>query len=273
MTNCAWPAVYDALMKVIYLDRLFLLNLLIDYLLCLVSARVCGLVLRRRRYLLAALLGALYAVGVMLPGLSALARPPGQLVSAALMAAIAFGREEKALRCTAVFLAVSAAFGGAVWAISLAGGRPALDLRVLALAFALCYAGTTLLFRGTARLPDRPRSEIRLRLNGRESRFMALVDTGNRLCDPVSGAEVMLASPHALAPLFPGADLGADPVDLLRQPALAGRFRLLPYRAVGARGMLPVFRPEALSVDGRERGGLLVAVAPEARGEGFEAIL
>lgn len=260
-------------MEVIYLDRLFLLNALTDYLLCLVSARCCGLVLRRRRYLLAAIFGALYAVCAVLPGPSAVAGPPGKLAAGLLMAWIAFGCEEKRLRCAAVFFGVSAAFGGAVWAISLAGGRPALDLRVLALSFALCYGGTTLLFRGAARLPDRPREEVCLRFGGRESRFMALRDTGNQLCDPVSGEAVMLASPHALAPLFPGVDLGADPVALLRQPSLRGLFRLLPYRAVGAQGLLPVFRPDFLLVGGTARGDLLVAVAPEAGGDGFEAIL
>lgn len=55
-------------MDVIYLDRLFGLNLLLDYCLMLASARVCGVVLRRARYLLAALTGALYAAVMVLPG-------------------------------------------------------------------------------------------------------------------------------------------------------------------------------------------------------------
>ena len=45
-------------MEVIYIDSLFFLNLGVDYLLCLAAARICGLYLRRRRYVLAALLGA-----------------------------------------------------------------------------------------------------------------------------------------------------------------------------------------------------------------------
>ena len=257
-------------MEVIYVDRLFLLNLLIDYLLLLLSARVCGLVLKRRRYWLAAALGALYAVLTLLPELRVLAGAAGKLGTAGLMAAIAYGSEARPLRCGAVFLCVAAAFGGGLWALSLAGGYPRFDARVLLLSFALCYAGLRLLFHGRARLPDVPRAEVCVRLGGRESRFRALIDTGNRLCDPLSGAEVLLASPHALAPLFPGLDLGADAV------ALAGAghgFRLIPYRAVGGRGLLAVFRPEALSVGGRERRDLLVAVAPEAGGDGFEGIV
>lgn len=260
-------------MEVIYVDRYFLLNALIDYLLCLLSARVCGLVLRRRRYWLAALLGASYAVLALLPGFSLLSGPLGKLGCAAGMAAIAYGGEVKALRCGAVFLCVSAAFGGALWALSLAGGRPVFDARVLILSFALCYAGLELLFRGRAKLPDRPRAEIRMALGGRESRFMALVDTGNCLSDPATGASVMLACPHALAPLFPGTDLGADPVTLAALPGLAGRFRLLPFSAVGGRGLLPVFRPEQLSVGGEARRDLLVAVSAAAQGDGFEGII
>ena len=58
MTNYARRGAYNCRMEVIYIDSLFFLNLGVDYLLCLASARICGLYLRRRRYVLAALLGA-----------------------------------------------------------------------------------------------------------------------------------------------------------------------------------------------------------------------
>ena len=67
MTKYAERRAYNLLMQVIYVDSLFFLNLCIDYLLCLVSARVCGLVLKRSRYLLSALIGAGYSVAVFLP--------------------------------------------------------------------------------------------------------------------------------------------------------------------------------------------------------------
>ena len=57
-------------MKYIYIDSLFVLSIFTDYLLCLAAGRFCGLYLRRWRYLLAALFGAVYSVCVFLPGLS-----------------------------------------------------------------------------------------------------------------------------------------------------------------------------------------------------------
>ena len=53
---------------VVYLDRVVLLNLAVDYLLLLATARLAGLPLRRGRLALAAALGALYAAAVFLPG-------------------------------------------------------------------------------------------------------------------------------------------------------------------------------------------------------------
>ena len=50
-------------MPVVYLDSVFLFNALLDYLLFLSTARLAGIPLRRRRYLLCGVLGGLYAVG------------------------------------------------------------------------------------------------------------------------------------------------------------------------------------------------------------------
>ena len=46
-------------------------------------------------------------------------------------------------------------------------------------------------------------------------------------------------------------------------PELKNRLRLIPYSAVGAAsGLLPVFRPDSLMVDGKKREGVMIAVAP-----------
>lgn len=269
---------YNAVMKTIYVDSLFVLNLAIDYLLCLISARLCGLVLRRRRYLAAALVGAAYAVGLYLPGLEFLQLWAMKLALWLIMGLIAFGREAQMLRCALVFAAVSAAFGGFIWAIELMGGYPAFDMRTMLLAFALCYTVLRLLFRDKARLAEARRIAIRLGLGGRETEFMALWDTGNSLHDPVSGRAVLLASPHALAPLFEGHEtlLELEAVELLERAqsieALSGKFRLIPYSSVGGSGLLAAFRPDTARSDGKELE-IMAAVSKAASGEGFEAII
>ena len=180
-------------MKYIYIDSLFFLSLFTDYLLCLITARICRLCLRRRRYLAAALLGAAYSVSVFLPGLGFMASRWMELVSAALMGLVAFGGERRMFRCIAVFLAVSATFGGAIWALSLQTGvLPVIDLRLLIGCFAVCYTVLSIIARSRSRAADRRTAAIELSLNGRHCCFTALIDSGSEMCirDRCSGRTV-----------------------------------------------------------------------------------
>ena len=115
---------------------------------------------------------------------------------------------------------------------------------------------------------------------GVEAAFPALVDTGNALSDPLTGRHVLVACPHALRPLFCQHSALFEqlpPVELLEAlghvPELKGRFRLLPYSNLSGSGVLPVFRPESLLLDGERAEDLLIAVSPQAAGDGFEALL
>lgn len=269
----------------VYIDSLFCLNLAADYLLCLVSARVCGLYLRRLRYLGAALLGAIYSVCVFLPGLGFLMSPPGKLACLLMMGLAAFGGETRPFRCTLCFLAVSALFAGAVWGISMAAGlsSPALlyapvSLKISFPAFALCYALCSLYLkrRGSAR--ERQLLKIRLVHMGRECRFTALYDSGNTLTDPSGGLRVMPVSPRALLPLFGAESIiitEADPVSLVQKseadPELRGRLRLVPYSSIGGSGLLAAFRADEVYVEG-SRQSLLIAPSHRLSGTEYDAI-
>lgn len=265
-------------METIYIDSLFLLNLIIDYLICLLSARVCGLRLRRLRYLAAAALGGAYSVAMYLPGLEWLALWPMKLCLWLAMALTAYGSEERMLRCGVVFLAVSAAFGGFMWAIELSGRHPAFDLRTMLLAFVLCYALLRLIFGGRARLAEARRVKVLLELDGRQVELTALVDSGNRLRDPVSGLPVMVVSPHALSPLFPGCGelLRLEPVALMESMGemspLRGRLRLIPFSSLGGHGLLCAFRPDRAEREGTELE-IMAAISKDASGDGFQAII
>lgn len=285
-TRAAW---YNPGMEVIYIDSLFALNLLIDYCILLASARVCGVVLRRWRYLLAALLGALYAVAIVLPGLRFLGETPMKLVLGVAMSLIAFGGEAHLLRCTVVFFAVSAAFGGAVFAASLLAGADStggalvsVSGRVLVLSFAVCYAAVSVVFRRRAKAADREIRPVVITDGARSVTLRGLRDSGNALHDPVTGQCAAVADRASVLPLFDGAQALALPDDavgtleaLSTLPGCSGRFRLLSYSAVGVPGALLVaFRPERVTVAGTPEE-LLIALAPaplSATGE-FEAVL
>ena len=264
-------------MEVVYLDRLAAVNFLIDYCVLLAAGRFCGVALRRGRYALAALVGAIYASLLVLPGWGWLAHPPAKLAAGCLLALIAFGGEAGLGRCTAAFFAVAALFGGGVYAASLlAGAEPLrgtavpLSGRVFALSFAVCYTVIALVFRRRMKQANRVIRPVVIRLAGREARLIGLRDSGNRLSDPVTGKAAAVADRACLTRQLGLPPLPRDPAEALTRlndrPEYRGRFRLLPYRTVGASGMLLAFRPDEAEVDGAAET-MLIALAPEGLGE------
>lgn len=76
---------------VVYLDRVFLLNLLLDYLLLLAAAQLSGWTLHRPRLLLCAAGGGIYAAVTFLPGCGFLRQAVCQLAAGSIMALCAYG--------------------------------------------------------------------------------------------------------------------------------------------------------------------------------------
>lgn len=267
----------------VYIDEVFLLNFIIDYLLLLSAARLAGEPFRRLRLVLGAFLGGLYAAAVFLPGGGFLSRPLCKLAAPVMMTLLAFGSSRRLLRVSLVFLGVSAAFGGGVLALQLFLGAPAvLDLKTTLLAAAGCYLFLTLLFRRTARHGGGELAPARLELSGRTCRLTALVDTGNTLTDPHTGKAVMVAEGEKLKDLFPPgtcptAEELSDPAAALeKRKTDSCRWRLLPYRAVGVPwALLLAVKVDRAQVGGEDYGPILVALSPTpvSDGGGYSALI
>ena len=191
-------------MTVIYVDTLFLLNGVVDYLLLLAAARLAGEPLRRWRFALGAALGGLYAVAIFLPGLSFLAHPLCRAASMLLMLLLAYGGSRRLLRQGVLFVALTCAFGGGVVAIGLLGGTglslgggvfySALDLKMVLLSAAVCYGVITLVLQRVGKHSSAAGELVRarLRLGERQGGHTPLQDTRNNLTRPGTGRPVLV---------------------------------------------------------------------------------
>ncbi len=237
-------------MRVIYADSVFILNFIIDYLLLLAAGKVCSLPLHRWRMAAGAAIGGAYALAALLwPALGIAA---AKLAAALIMVAAAYGGTPRLVRTLVVFLAVSAAFGGAVLALltpaglSPGEGHLPLSLRTVLLAFALCYAALSLVFRRRVRAAERTKLPLTVSLHGRSVQLKALRDTGNCMDG------VLIAEAAALAPLFTS-PLPADPAEaclsLSVLPDMAGRVRLLSCTTAAGSAVLAAFRPDTADAD------------------------
>lgn len=284
------------MLTVIYLDTLFLLNAVLDYLLLLCSARLAGEELHRLRMAAGGMFGGAYAAAAVLPGMEFLLHPVCKIGSAVFMVVVGLGKSRRLLRQSVIFFALSCAFGGGVLAVSLLGGQgmslgtsvvySGMDIKIVLLSAAGCYALFTLTLSRVGRhtVQTGELVQTKLCLFDREVSFTSLVDTGNTLTDPVSGRSVMVAEAQRVAQLFPTGHT-PNPEELLA-PAQAlsrlntglwrGRFRLLSYRSVGVQcGLLLAVRVDNVWLNGENRGPMLVAMSPTpvSDGGGYGALV
>ena len=250
----------------VYADMVAILNFFVDFLLILGTNTLSGFPPGYGRAALAAGLGGIYGGASLLPGFLFLGSGLWRMVSLALIAVIAFGWNRSALQRSGIFVLLSMALGGI--AMGLGQG----SLQMLLLAVVLMWLLCRISFRGSA--GQREYIPVTLCWDDREMTVIALKDTGNTLCDPLSGEQVLVA----------GADVGMKllglsahqlqhPVETLASGALAGA-RLVPYRAVGQPGsMLLAVRFHHARIGNREAQPL-VAFAPEkiASGEMYQML-
>lgn len=267
----------------VYLDMVFVLNLAINYLLLRGTARLGAAAVRRMRLWLAAAFGALYAVGVYLPGCAWLTEMGMKLLTAAGMLLIAYGWKPSTLRLAAVFALLSLVLCGAVYGVQAIQGQPfafgehllypvsfaTLLLTALAVSLACRLLLPRLDHAADSILP------LELELQGRRVCLTALRDSGNTLTDPISGAPVLTVYWKAAQALFPS---GVTAEDFAAPSALALRLRalsprLIPYRAVGVSGGLLLALPCSITLGKQSRLGLVAfSPTPVSDGGAYDAL-
>lgn len=270
---------------VVYLDVLFAVNVLMDGASLLAAAALGGVRVGRVRWLAAAVLGGGYAVlAAVVPMFAAL---PLRVLMGVGLCAAAFGGKPAFARVCALYFVVAASFAGLAAALGAATGRKllfgagyyvAVPFRVLLLAAAVGYALSGILLRGDA-LHGPLRREVErltIRFDGRAREVRLLHDTGNSLAEPISGRPVLVLGREAACSLLDeevkrawmqtrdaAACLAALPSET------AGRFGLLPYRAVGVEsGLLLYFRPDSVQRADGTTLDCVCAVGPDGIGQG-----
>lgn len=215
------------------LEFYFLFNFTADVLLIAVVARANGC-MSARQILPAGLFSAVYALA------SATVSPKlnHPLIQATLLAPvsmlIADDPHPRAWRRIAFHLACGAALLGG---IALLSAEQPVPVQLGAYAAGLALLGALLTQRTYSLEPWEV--TVCLRLHGRSVRFQALIDTGNRLREPMSGLPVLIAESSLLEDLIRDAD---------GLPS-----RSVAFGGLGGGGTVRCFRPDEILIRRRER--------------------
>ena len=238
---------------------------LVNFLLLLGAGRLCGMRANLGRMALAALLAAIHSAACMVSGFAFLANGIWRLVGIGVMPMIAYGWELLALRAGALFAVLSLAMNGIVELINRADAFSAtVSVFILMILCLLAFHG---------RVGPREYVPVSICHGGQKVDLTALVDTGNTLCDPVTGRPVLIADRRAAEKLLglTSAQL-ESPVETMAMGQIPG-LRLIPYCALGKRsGLLLGMKVDKILMDGKERD-LVVAFAPQMLGQGMYGAL
>ena len=189
----------------VYIDIVFAANLLMDYILL----RLTGIVLRRknsrRRCLAAAAVGALFACLNLYvrPGKTGVLTIVLRVVCAVFMIWIAYEIQDvKHMTGAALFFFGMTFLTGGFW-MAVSENR-----RVTAVFFLSCaavtYGGLSLMICLMEQIKESREHiyPVALKYHGQLQETYGLYDTGNRLCDTVTGAPVSVADPEILRSLL-----------------------------------------------------------------------
>lgn len=275
----------------VYIDILFLVNLMINTIILLAAATIMKIRYSPLRIFIGAALGAVYSCVVFFPEMHLMYTLAAKAAAAVIISAVAYspGSFLQCIKQTAVFFGITAVFGiaslGALYFTDIGirlGGVISngifyfnIPLSYLLFSCAATYAALSLATRFVKKSATRSYTHITIVNDGRSVNLKALVDTGNMLKDPFSGKTVMIAEAKMLEPLF-DFDISALAGDGLSQNALPPGFRLIPFSSIGRKnGILVAFVPEKIIVDNLEQTNIVTALhtGPLSKSREYNALL
>ncbi len=260
----------------VYADLLFLINAGMDGLCFCLTAKLLHRKLTPGRWILGSAAGGLYAVLALFPAIDRLPALLLDLAACVLLCAVTFGGRagggwRRLPPATAVYIVISMMMGGVMTALynlfNLAGIYayfPAADDGPGTWLFLILAAGGGLISLWGCRFFRRSAATrtctVTVEIDGRSADMEALVDTGNRLRDPVGGRAVICVDPDALAPVLPASLREAiaaghmDPARLADTAAIR-RLRLIPTGTATGTGLLWGILPDRVEITAEGKRG------------------
>lgn len=266
----------------IYLDVLLLENIVINYIILVVTARFSRNRTSSLRLLLGAAIGASYVILIILPEMKIFTSAIAKVILSFFIVAVAFSPDKVSnfFKTLVMFYITSFIFAGAGFALlylnSNAGiikngvvvvGLPFLDTKWTQIFFAVAFAGiaTRVLWEKIRQkhMKEKMLVQLMIYFDKKVIRLYALVDTGNALHDPLTNMPVVVVEFGALKAILPDEirsifeesgeeDLNGISVAISKSSWFT-RFRMIPFTSLGKEnGMLIGFKPDYIEIENED---------------------
>lgn len=270
------------MIKTVYIDVLFCVNLIINYCILLAVSKYSKVVPKHFRIILGSLFGAACSIIIFLPEFNVFLNLIIKVVIAAVIVFITFGRQNLKLfiKKVATFFFISFCFCGlmiAIWFIFTPKNMTIhnsvvyfnISPIIMIISSVVCYFILRFFSKLSGReTPNLEVCKIKIINNGKYSEIYGKVDTGNTLVEPFSNAPVIVADRKSINSVLPQSviaclhnynlkDVDSDETESIR---------FIPFNSVGGNGLLPSFEPEELYINNEiYHGKAYIAVCKDGR--------
>ncbi|MCP2239902.1 sigma-E processing peptidase SpoIIGA [Thermoanaerobacterium thermosaccharolyticum] len=249
-----------------YVDVIFLENLIINYIILYLTKRFSKSKARNINLFFSSLLGASYVILIFFSLPNIIYSLPFKIIISILMIIITFGYKKlyEFIKIMSIFYLISFIVGGAAFALIYLVNFDLKQIIIGALfiSILLIYIGWGYITKKN--LESDIIHVIQIDMNNIKKDIKAILDTGNTLHDPLSNYPVVIVEYNALKDLLPEGvknlfDRG-NINDIFEIPKVVDddrwlkRFRLVPYNSIGTdSGMMVGFIPDNLIIDDNKK--------------------
>jgi len=249
-----------------YVDVIFLENLIINYIILYLTKRFSKSEARNIYLFFSSLLGALYVILIFFSLPNIIYSLPFKIIISILMIIITFGYKKlyEFIKIMSIFYLISFIVGGAAFALIYLVNFDLKQIIIGAL-----FISILLIYIGWGHISKKNLESdiihvVHININNIKKDVKAILDTGNTLHDPLSSYPVVIVEYSALKDLLPDGvknlfDRG-NINDIFEIPKVVDddrwlkRFRLVPYNSIGTdSGMMVGFIPDNLIIDDNKK--------------------
>ena len=245
-------------MTTVYIDRQFLFSFLINFALLYVTAKISRSRVKASVLAIGAAVCALYTAGQYIPYINRAYGMPLNIIFSIFTVYIVFKFKSivSFIKILAVFYLVTFAFAGCVYAAMNFFGEN--NIYLLIISFVLAYFIVTIAtFYAKKRTANNSCiQKMTISYNGKSVTVPCMHDTGNGLCEPLSGSPAIVVSMECITELLP-----ADMLIRLLNKKYSVKFKIIPYTSLGNSGAYMLgFKPDKVTIEGKEVESCYIAV-------------
>ena len=257
----------------IYADMVFMINLIMNSIILLLTAWSAGINYKLWRIMIAATLGSCYVLVGLLPGMIMAHYVLVKAIVSLLLILLAFDFRSvrTVLLLLSFFYMIAFIIGGAVagwlyfWQTNYYLGR--YDLVIANLSWTHLLVGSSigifLIVISLRRMLSRMSCytnlhKVRIEYGGRIVELIGMLDTGNGLYTVIGRKPVVLVNQYAIEPILSeqvvaflksnNPDVWLANLEKCKDSAWLSRIQVIPYHGIGSNSMLLAFRPDGFRV-------------------------